>query len=125
MKKVNYLLQILKGVLISVLVTVLGIALIALLVKDADAGSSLISGLSIGVKVLSIVLGTVLAGIKIKKKGALTGILIALPYWIICFVLSSIDSAPVFALANAVDLLLTVLTGIFSGILTVNAIKIK
>ncbi len=123
MKKVNYLLQILKGVLISVLVTVLGIALIALLVKDADAGSSLISGLSIGVKIVSIILGTVLAGIKIKKKGALTGLFIALPYWIICFALSSITQTPVFTLATVIDLLLTALTGVFSGILTVNAIK--
>lgn len=123
MKKVNYLLQILKGVLISVGVTVLGIALIALLVKDADAGSSLISGLSIGVKIVSIILGTVLAGIKIKKKGALTGLFIALPYWLICFALSSITAPPVFALANVIDLLLTALTGVFSGILTVNAIK--
>lgn len=123
MKKVNYLLQILKGILISVGATILGIAIIALLVKDADAGSSLISGLSIGVKIVSIILGTVLAGIKIKKKGALTGIFIALPYWIICFALSSITQAPVFTLATVIDLLLTVLTGVFSGILTVNAIK--
>lgn len=123
MKKVNYLLQILKGVLISVGVTILGIAIIALLVKDADAGNSLISGLSIGVKIVSIILGTVLAGIKIKKKGALTGIFIALPYWIICFVLSSITAPPVFTLATVIDLVLTVLTGVFSGILTVNAIK--
>lgn len=123
MKKVNYLLQILKGILISVGATILGIAIIALLVKDADAGSSLISGLSIGVKIFSIILGTVLAGIKIKKKGALTGIFIALPYWIICFALSSITQAPVFTLATVIDLLLTVLTGVFSGILTVNAIK--
>ena len=123
MKKVNYLLQILKGILISVGVTILGIAIIALLVKDLDAGSSLISGLSIGVKIVSIILGTVLVGIKIKKKGALTGIFIALPYWIICFALSSITQAPVFTLATVIDLLLTVLTGVFSGILTVNAIK--
>ena len=123
MKKVNYLLQILKGILISVGATILGIAIIALLVKDLDAGSSLISGLSIGVKIVSIILGTVLAGIKIKKKGALTGIFIALPYWIICFALSSITQAPVFTLATVIDLLLTVLTGVFSGILTVNAIK--
>ena len=123
MKKVNYLLQILKGILISVGATILGIAIIALLVKDLDAGSSLISGLSVGVKIVSIILGTVLVGIKIKKKGALTGIFIALPYWIICFALSSITQAPVFTLATVIDLLLTVLTGVFSGILTVNAIK--
>ena len=123
MKKVNYLLQILKGILISVGVTILGIALIALLVKDADAGSSLISGLSIGVKIVSIILGTVLVGIKIKKKGALTGAFIALPYWIICFMLSSLSTPLVFAFTNIIDLLLTVLTGVFCGILTVNAIK--
>ena len=71
MKKVNYLIQILKGILIAVTVTLIGIALIALLVKDTDAGSKLISGLSVGVKIISIVLGTVLAGIKIKKKGTI------------------------------------------------------
>ncbi len=123
MKKVNYLLQILKGVLIAVIVTMVGIALIALLVKDTDAKGKLISGLSIGVKIISIVLGTVLSGIKIKKKGALLGLFVALPYWIICFLLSSLSSAPVFTLATLIDLLLTCFTGVFSGILTVNAIK--
>ena len=123
MKKVNYLIQILKGILIAVTVTLIGIALIALLVKDTDAGSKLISGLSIGVKIISIVLGTVLAGVKIKKKGALLGFFVALPYWIICFVLSSLSSPPEFTLSTALDLLLTCFTGIFSGILTVNVTK--
>ncbi|MBE7091793.1 MAG: TIGR04086 family membrane protein [Clostridiales bacterium] len=123
MKKVNYLLQILKGVLISVGVTILGIALIALLVKDADAGSNLVSGLSIAVKIVSIALGTVLSAIKIKRKGAILGALIATPYWIICFLLSLLSATPVFSLGIIIDFVLTVLTGVFSGILTVNTLK--
>ena len=123
MKKINYLLQFLKGVLIATATTILGVFLIALLVKDTEAGSSLISGLSIAVKILSIILGTVLVGIKIRKKGALLGLIIALPYWVICFLLSSLSQTPVFNLSSIIDLCLTLLTGTFSGILTVNVIK--
>ncbi len=123
MKKINYLLQILKGTLIAVLVTVIGVSALALLVKDAEAGSKLISGLSIAIKVVSIALGTILCAIKLRKKGALIGTLVATPYWVICFLLSLIGTTPVFSFGILIDLALTVLTGVFSGILTVNTLK--
>ena len=123
MKKVNYLLQILKGLAAAVIVTVIGVAVLALFVKDLDADSNLVSGLSVAVKVVSIALGTILAAIKIRKKGALIGAFVAIPYWAVCFLLSIIGSTPVFSFGLLIDLALTVLTGVFSGILTVNTLK--
>lgn len=123
MKKVNYLLQILKGLTVAVIVTVIGVAVLALFVKDLDADSNLVSGLSVAVKVVSIALGTILAAIKIRKKGALIGAFVAIPYWAVCFLLSIIGSTPVFSFGLLIDLALTVLTGVFSGILTVNTLK--
>lgn len=123
MKKVNYLLQILKGLTVAVIVTVIGVAVLALFVKDLDADSNLVSGLSVAVKVVSIALGTILAAIKIRKKGALIGAFVAIPYWAVCFLLSIIGSTPVFSFGLLIDLVLTVLTGVFSGILTVNTLK--
>ena len=69
----NILLAFLKGIAAAVLVTGVGIALLALFVKTIDLTSPLISGLAIVIKALSVITGTVLVCRSIRKKGAVCG----------------------------------------------------
>ena len=115
MKKTN-LLEMTKKVL-----AVIGTAAIALFAKNTE--SNFMSIVSIVVKILSIVSGTVICGKKIRKRGALVGIVTALVYWVACIGISLFIEPLQFSLKMFMDLLFTLLIGAFAGILTVNALK--
>ncbi len=120
----NILLAFLKGIAAAVLVTGVGIALLALFVKTIDLTSPLISGLAIVIKALSVITGTVLVCRSIRKKGAVCGGVTALIYWGICFGLAALSGSDTsFAVYTVLDMGLTVLAGVFSGILAVNLLK--
>ena len=120
----NILLAFLKGIAAAVLVTGVGIALLALFVKTIDLTSPLISGLAIVIKALSVITGTVLVCRSIRKKGAVCGGVTALIYWGICFGLAALSGSDTsFTVYTVLDMGLTVLAGVFSGILAVNLLK--
>lgn len=120
----NIFLAFLKGIAAAVLVTGVGIALLALFVKTIDLTSPLISGLAIVIKALSVITGTVLVCRSIRKKGAVCGGVTALIYWGICFGLAALSGSDTsFTVYTVLDMGLTVLAGVFSGILAVNLLK--
>ncbi len=120
----NIFLAFLKGIAAAVLVTGVGIALLALFVKTIDLTSPLISGLAIVIKALSVITGTVLVCRSIRKKGAVCGGVMALIYWGICFGLAALSGSDTsFTVYTVLDMGLTVLAGVFSGILAVNLLK--
>ena len=121
MKKINVIFSWLKGITVAVAVTVLGVALLALFLKNNDG--KFVSLISVIIKVVSICLGTVLASLKSRKRGALNGIAVSVPYWIVCMLLSLLVEPLQFSFRMLLDLLLTVFIGIFAGILTVNTVK--
>ena len=121
MKKSNLILELLKGAAISFGITVIGVAGIALLAKDME--SSFLSVASVVIKILSIVIGTLVCGRKIRKRGAIVGILTATVYWSLCIVLSFVVNPEQISLNILADLLFSLLVGVFAGILTVNTIK--
>ena len=122
MKKSNNLFSILKGILLAVGITVAGVLLLSLFVKG-NAEDNLISGMALVIKIVSVVAGTVLSGIKIRRRGALTGLLVAVPYRIICLLLTLLASPLTFSFKLLGDVAFTALIGIFAGILTVNTVK--
>lgn len=121
MKKVNNVISLLKGILTAVGVTVIGIAALALFAKDTEG--NFLNTISLIIKIVSIISGTVISAIKIRKGGAVTGVITAVAYWIICLLLSLIAEPLYFSFKMLIDLLFTCLIGVFAGILTVNALK--
>lgn len=120
----NIFLAFLKGIAASVILTGIGIALLALFVKTIDLSSPLISGAAIVIKAISVIAGTVLVCRNIRKKGAVCGGITALIYWGICFGLAALSGAGAsFTLYTALDMTLTALAGVFSGIIAVNLLK--
>lgn len=121
MKKTKFFLDLLKGVAVAVGITLIGIAAMALFAKNTE--SDFLSIISIVIKIISIVVGTVVFGRKIRKRGAVLGIIIAFVYWLACLVLSLIAEPIQFSFSMLADLLFSLLIGAFAGILTVNALK--
>lgn len=120
----NILLAFVKGIAAAVILTGAGIALLALFVKTIDLTSPFISGMAILIKAVSVIAGTVLICRSVRKKGALCGGGAALAYWGICFALSSLLGEGMgFTLYTLLDMALTVLAGVFSGIIAVNLLK--
>lgn len=87
----NIFLAFLKGIAAAVILTGIGIALLALFVKTIDLASPLISGAAIVIKAISVIVGTVLVCRSIRKKGAVCGGITALIYWGICFGLAALS----------------------------------
>lgn len=121
MKKTNLIFDLMKGAAVALGITIIGVAAVALFAKDTEGG--FLSIASVIIKILSIVAGTVICGIKIRKRGALVGVLTASVYWIVCIALSLIIEPIQFSLNILTDLLFSLLIGAFAGILTVNTLK--
>ena len=123
MKKDIVLFDFLKGILFSVLITVLGVAALALFVKDVNAPTNTVSIISVVIKVISVVAGVIFTSVKVRKKGWATGAVIGAVYWAACLALSALNGGITFSLGMILDFLLTCAIGVFAGILTVNALK--
>lgn len=121
MKKRNIIFELLKGVLFATAITVIGVAALALFAKDT--ASDFISIISVVIKIISIVIGTVASSLKIRKRGAVIGMTVSCLYWMVCTLLSLLLSPIIFSFKLLLDFLFTVLIGAFSGILTVNTLK--
>ncbi len=122
MKKMNYLVNVLKGILVAVGITVIGIALLALFAKGG-AEDTTVSVISFIVKILSVIAGTVISASKIMRRGAATGAVVGLTYWLVCLALSVLLGTPAFSFEMFGDIAFTVMIGAFAGILTVNVLK--
>ncbi len=121
MKKTNLIISLLKGTLVAVGFTVIGVAALALFAKDAEGSSLKIFALAI--KIISIVLGVVVSAMKIRKRGAVVGASVACAYWILSLLLSILVEPLSLSVKMAGDLLLSCIMGGLAGILTVNALK--
>ena len=121
MKKTNLIYSLLRGIFFAVGFTVIGVALLALLAKDTEG--DFLKIITLAVKVISIILGVITASIKIRKRGAMIGGIVAFIYWIVCVLLSMLVEPLSITLKMFGDLLFTCLMGCLAGILTVNALK--
>ncbi len=121
MKRINAVFTFLKGILLAAGITVIGVAVLALVAKDTEGG--FISGISLAIKLISISAGTLFVALKMRKRGAVLGGVVSICYWLICVLLSLLISPLQLSIKMGIDLLFTALAGTIVGIITVNAIK--
>ena len=95
--------------------------ILAMITKETDG--NFISLISVIIKLLSIIVGTVVASLDLKKRGALVGIMVSFPYWIICILLSLLAAPIQFDIKMIFDFIVTVIIGMFAGVLIVNVRK--
>lgn len=119
--KNQHIIRILKGILISFLVTLVGIFLFAILLTYSNVSENIIPIVLIVLTFISIFIGSVISVRKINKNGLLNGAMIGGIYVILLYLISSILNTG-FAM-NVYTILMIVIgmiAGIIGGIIGVN-----
>ena len=123
MEKTNKfdLINILKGTLISVLVSLGLILVFAIVLKFVDFSDSIIKIINQIIKIISIFVGIYFVLKDKKEKGFLKGLILGLLYSIIAyFVFSILNTSITFGLSNIIDLIFSGVFGMVSGIFCAN-----
>lgn len=120
-KKVNLLLSIIKGAIVSVAITLVLILVFALIIRFFNVNDNWIFPINQVIKVISLFAGVMVITKGNKEKGLFKGILLGLIYFILSFVIFSIlQGSFSLQMSNVYDLLLTSLMGGLVGLIAVH-----
>ena len=115
--------DILKSIIFSLLFSVIFVLLFAIFVKYLSLGEEVIVPVNYVIKVISVLLGCIV-GYKNREKGAIKGFFTGLLYYLFSILLFSLFSGSFEIIKiNWIDILCLTLSGIISGIITVNIKK--
>ncbi|MDE6189539.1 MAG: TIGR04086 family membrane protein [Clostridia bacterium] len=117
--------EIFKGVLFSVIISLLAVIIFAVVVKFANLSQKAVQIVNIFLRIISIFFGTLLA-IKSGKQGLFKGSVIGLLFILISYLVFSLINGS-FAVnpLTAFDIIFCLAAGLLSGIFTVNVRKNK
>lgn len=122
-KKSGFL-QILKGAIFAVSISLVGILLFALLIKFTNLNEKWILPINQVIKIVSIFFGIMLAFNRGTNKGFLKGMLIGFIYTVLAYVVFSILARQFsFTLNSITDMLFGAIIGGISGIIVINIKK--
>lgn len=117
----SFLLAILKGSLIALCISLVGILIFAFILKFASISDKAIRPINQVIKGISVLVGVFVAMRKVDKMGLVGGLLIGLIYTLLAFVVFSIlDGNFEFNLTLLNDLLFGGIMGAICGIIAVN-----
>lgn len=116
--------NIVKGILISFISTLILLFIFAIFLTYTNISESAIPPVIIVMTIISILLGSSISTIKIKKNGIVNGGIIGLSYILILYIISSIVHTG-FALNgySIAMIILSILAGMVGGIVGVNRKK--
>ena len=114
MKK-NFFIKFAKGILIGIIVSLLLICILTLITKSVELSDDAISGICIAIKVIGVFLSCLFALGGEKKKPVAWGSIVALTYWLICFLARGIFSGFALEFSAGIDLFATLIVGIISA----------
>ena len=118
------MLAIIKGSLIALCISLVGILIFAFILKFASVSDKAIRPINQIIKGVSVLIGVFVAMRKVDKMGLVGGLLIGLVYTILAFVVFSIlDGNFEFNLTLLNDLLFGGIMGAICGIIAVNVKK--
>ena len=122
-KKAN-ILGVLKGVLVAVCISIVGVLLFAVVYKFVAMNGTTIKIVNQVIKVLSVLLGVNVALKGNKTKGAIKGILIGAIYSIVAYaIFGLLSSTFTFNLSILYDAIFAGLVGLIAGVFLVNLKK--
>ena len=120
----SFLLAIIKGSLIALCISLVGILIFAFILKFASISDKAIRPINQIIKGVSVLIGVFVAMRKVDKMGLVGGLLIGLVYTILAFVVfSTLDGHFVFNLTLLKDFLISGIMGTICGIIAVNKKK--
>ncbi len=121
-KSVSFILQIVKGVFLTLIVALVAVLIFAGIVKLASLNSGVIKAVNQFIKVLAVFIGCFFS-IK-ENKGLIKGFLVgALSAVLITLVFALISAEATFGLGFLIDIFFMAILGAISGIISVNLKK--
>ncbi|MBO5004033.1 MAG: TIGR04086 family membrane protein [Clostridia bacterium] len=117
----NNIIKVIKGSIISFLISVLLLFIFASLLVYTSIQETTIKPVVIIISIVSILIGSSLSSIKIKKNGIINGALVGLIYILTLYVLSSIAFMGFsFNIYSIIMIIGAILSGMIGGIIGVN-----
>ncbi|KPU28010.1 hypothetical protein TR13x_01285 [Caloranaerobacter sp. TR13] len=86
----NYMVTTLKGVLISIVISIICIVILAVILTYTSLSESVVPILNSIVMIVSITIGAIYSSIRIKRKGWFNGAIVGLLYFILLILVSYI-----------------------------------
>lgn len=119
--KCNNIFKILKGIILSVLITLLGLLILAIVITYTNVSENVIPMAITIITAISILIGSFFSTINIQKNGLLNGFAVGFAYIATIYIISSITSTG-FTLTNTsfIMIISAILAGMLGGIIGVN-----
>ena len=115
------IIRIIRGSVISIIVSLILLLIFAIILTYTSIQENTINPVIIIISGVSILIGSGISTLKIKKNGLLNGSLVGLIYIITLYILSSITGAGFSAnMYSAIMMLVCVITGMIGGVIGVN-----
>ena len=112
---------IIKGIIVSIIFSLISLIIFATILTYTDLSESTIYPVIIILSALSILIGSSLSTIKIKRNGLLNGMIIGGTYILLLYLISSIVNTGFHVNTYTIIMMVAgVLTGIIGGIVGVN-----
>ena len=117
----NSLFRIFKGSLISIIFTLVLLFVFSIILTYSNISESAISPVIIVISAISILIGSSISTMKIKKNGLINGALVGLIYMLFIYLISSIINTGFALNLNSVIMILSgVIAGVVGGVVGVN-----
>lgn len=119
--KSNNMFKILKGIILSILITLLGLLILAIVITYTNVSESIIPIAVTIITAISILIGSFFSTINIQKNGLLNGFAVGFAYIATIYIISSITSTG-FTLTSTsfIMIISAILAGMLGGIIGVN-----
>ena len=115
------IIQIVKGIGISMIITLVLLFVFSLLLTYTDISEETMPTVVIVITAISILIGSSLINLKIKKRGIINGAIVGGSYILILYIVSSIISGNFSLNFQAIIMIVAgILSGMFGGIIGVN-----
>jgi putative membrane protein (TIGR04086 family) len=113
--------RIIKGSVMAIIITLILLFIFSIILTYTSLNENTITPIIIVISAISILIGSSISTLKIKKNGILNGSLVGLIYIVTIYIISSIISAEFSLNINSVIMIASaILSGIIGGIIGVN-----
>ena len=117
----NVLYKNLKGLIISIITTIILILIFSVMLVETNIREEYIDTVIIIISSISILIGTSISTIKLKKNGIINGIFISIMYMLILYIFSSILNGNFSIEIQTIYMMISgILLGVLGGIIGVN-----
>lgn len=117
----NNLFRVFKGSLISILFTLILLFIFSIILTYTSISETVISPVVIVISAISILIGSSISTMKIKKNGLVNGLFVGLIYMLFIYIVSSLINTGFAVTTTSIIMILSgVIAGIIGGIVGVN-----